>query len=472
MAEINRRRGLVLDFLRLLDGCLIVLGAVLASKIRFDVWLPPADLWVSVALVPAIYLTYLQLVDGYRYFLPAKVKVGITSLLSGVGVAFGLLLVGAFFAKSSTEFSRLWTGYWALLTLVLLIVGRLSLMVWLRNTRQAALMVPQAVVLIGDSKGAVSLINYFSEESEKISLKIRGVFQFVTSQTTPFEGTRPAGKALEALIDYIRKNPVDYLFLALNEVEHERLGSLLEKLEELSISILDAPIDGQLNLCQQEKGHDWIIHAGLPFRRMSFQPFGPRGWWLKVVEDYVLGSLCLILVAPVMVLIAIAIKLSSPGPVFFKQKRHGFNGEEIWVYKFRSMIDGRREEPEVPQATKDDPRVTRLGRFLRQSSLDELPQLINVLKGEMSLVGPRPHAVEHNRIYEKKIVEYLARHRVKPGITGWAQVNGWRGETDTDEKMGERVRHDLYYINHWSPFFDMRILFMTLFVVFMNKNAY
>lgn len=473
MVEFNRRRVFALDFLRVLDGCLIVLGAALASKIRFDVFLPPVDLWASVAFVPAIYLTYMQLANGYLYFLPAEMKIGITKILFGLGVAFGLVMIGAYFAQFSDDISRLWTGYWALLSMILLIAARLSLATWLRYKGYAALMLPQVVVLIGDSKSAVSLVNKIDKESKTLYINTSSVFQIAPSPNAPLEGASPVGETLEALIDFIRRNHVDYLLLALSKADRARLNASFDKLQELSITILDAPIDNQLDLYQEEKeGCDWIILAGLPFRRLSVPPFGLRGWWLKLVEDYVLGSMCLIVAAPLMALIAVAIKLSSRGPVFFKQKRHGFNGEEIWVYKFRSMIDGRREETNVPQAMRDDPRVTRVGRFLRQSSLDELPQLINVLKGEMSLVGPRPHAVEHNRIYEKKINEYLLRHRVKPGITGWAQVNGWRGETDTEAKMYERIRHDLYYITHWSLMFDVRILCMTVIFGFVNKNAY
>jgi putative colanic acid biosynthesis UDP-glucose lipid carrier transferase len=170
-------------------------------------------------------------------------------------------------------------------------------------------------------------------------------------------------------------------------------------------------------------------------------------------------------------IIAAAIKLDSPGPVFFRQRRYGFNNDAIVVWKFRTMHHRPDDETVVPQATRNDPRVTRVGRFLRRTSLDELPQIFNVLTGEMSLVGPRPHAVAHNEQYAKIIDDYLSRHRVKPGITGWAQVNGLRGETDTPEKMRLRVQHDLYYIDNWSFLFDLKILALTPFAA-INRNAY
>jgi putative colanic acid biosynthesis UDP-glucose lipid carrier transferase len=192
---------------------------------------------------------------------------------------------------------------------------------------------------------------------------------------------------------------------------------------------------------------------------------------LKRVEDLVLGSLALLVAALPMLLIALAIKLTSKGPALFRQRRYGVGGKEIDVLKFRSM---RSEEngPSVAQAQKQDPRVTPIGRFLRRSSFDELPQLINVVLGDMSLIGPRPHAVAHNELYQRQIVEYMLRHKVKPGITGWAQVNGWRGETNTLRKMVYRVEHDLFYIRHWSTWLDLKILWLTLFGRKVRKNAY
>jgi len=181
------------------------------------------------------------------------------------------------------------------------------------------------------------------------------------------------------------------------------------------------------------------------------------------------------LAAPLMLAIAAIIKVDSPGPVFFKQKRYGFNNRLITVWKFRTMHWDRTDGDAEIQTTKNDPRVTRVGKFLRRTSLDEIPQLINVLLGDMSLVGPRPHAIATKaagKLFEEVVEEYTARHRVKPGITGWAQVNGWRGETDTGEQIQQRVRHDLYYIDNWSIPFDLKILLLTAFVVLLRKNAY
>ena len=227
--------------------------------------------------------------------------------------------------------------------------------------------------------------------------------------------------------------------------------------EQIGFRLADRP---QLNL------------AGVPMLTVFEKPLSGWNYLIKGVEDRALGVLMTIVAAPVLLLIALAIKLDSPGPVLFRQQRFGFNNKIFTVYKFRTMYDRPGEEESVPQATRNDPRITRVGRLLRRTSLDELPQLFNVLQGTMSLVGPRPHAVAHNEAFAAAVREYYARHRVKPGITGWAQVNGFRGETDTREKLERRVEYDLYYIDNWSLQLDLKIILMTLLVGFVNRHAY
>ncbi|GEA11485.1 hypothetical protein KUL49_18600 [Alteromonas sp. KUL49] len=200
-------------------------------------------------------------------------------------------------------------------------------------------------------------------------------------------------------------------------------------------------------------------------------PFQGASDLLKRAEDIVVGSIILTMLTIPMLFIAAAVKLTSPGPIIFKQKRYGLDGKQILVYKFRSM-KVQDNGPVVKQATKNDPRITKLGAFLRKTSLDELPQFINVLQGRMSIVGPRPHAVAHNEEYRKLIKGYMLRHKVRPGITGWAQVNGFRGETETINKMVKRVEYDLDYIHRWSVWLDLKIIWMTIFKGFTNKNAY
>jgi putative colanic acid biosynthesis UDP-glucose lipid carrier transferase len=193
---------------------------------------------------------------------------------------------------------------------------------------------------------------------------------------------------------------------------------------------------------------------------------------LKRLEDILLGGLISLLIVPVCLVIALAITLTSPGPVLFKQYRTGINGKRFKVYKFRSMVMHQEADDQVTQAQKGDARITRVGAFLRSTSLDELPQFFNVLQGRMSIVGPRPHALAHNEYYKELVESYMQRHKVKPGITGWAQVNGYRGETDTLDKMQKRVEHDLWYIDNWSLGLDLKIIAQTIFKGFRNANAY
>jgi exopolysaccharide biosynthesis polyprenyl glycosylphosphotransferase len=210
----------------------------------------------------------------------------------------------------------------------------------------------------------------------------------------------------------------------------------------------------------------------MPLFEVVQRPISGWGTILKAVEDYVLGTLLVVALSPLLLAIAVAIKLDSPGPVFFTQPRLGFNNRTFRIFKFRSMYHRKVPERRVQQASRGDPRVTRVGRFIRRTSLDELPQLFNVLNGTMSLVGPRPHAISHNEDYGARIRGYFARHKVKPGITGWAQINNLRGETETLCKMEARVRHDIYYAENWSLLFDLRILIVTVFVVLFQKSAY
>jgi exopolysaccharide biosynthesis polyprenyl glycosylphosphotransferase len=216
--------------------------------------------------------------------------------------------------------------------------------------------------------------------------------------------------------------------------------------------------------------------GAVPFLDLYDKPIADWDRVAKSFFDRVVGSIMLALFAPVMLAVALAIKLDSRGPVFFRQKRYGFNNELIEVFKFRSMYVEKTDHNAAKLTTRNDPRVTRVGRFIRKTSLDELPQLINVaLKGNLSLVGPRPHAIQAkaaDRLYEQVVDGYFARHRVSPGITGWAQVNGWRGETDTQEKLERRVEHDLFYIENWSVMFDLYILLLTPFRLFNTENAF
>jgi putative colanic acid biosynthesis UDP-glucose lipid carrier transferase len=267
--------------------------------------------------------------------------------------------------------------------------------------------------------------------------------------------------------EFARKHSVTSIYIALPLSNVPRIGEMVRELRDTTASIYFVPDVFAFDLIQGRL----VQINGMPAISVCDTPFHGMDAVSKRVTDIVLAGVALLLLAPLMLLIALAVKLTSQGPVVFRQRRYGLNGEEIMVYKFRSMTV-TEDGAVVTQATKADKRVTPLGRILRSSSLDELPQLLNVLEGKMSVVGPRPHAVAHNEQYRKLINGYMIRHKVRPGITGLAQVNGLRGETETVEKMSERVRFDLESLSHWTPWLDVKIIFKTLWVIARDQNAY
>ncbi len=273
--------------------------------------------------------------------------------------------------------------------------------------------------------------------------------------------------SLAQLAEYVKKNRVDLIYLALPMASQPRIMKILDELHDTTASIYFAPDIFLFDLIQARM--DSI--GGIPVVAVCETPFFGVDGLVKRLSDILIASAILVVIAPLMVAIAAAIKFTSPGPMIFRQRRYGLDGREIVVYKFRTMTvmeDGEF----VRQAARDDRRITPLGAFLRRTSLDELPQFINVLQGRMSVVGPRPHAVAHNEMYRKLIKSYMVRHKVRPGITGWAQVNGLRGETESLDKMQARIEYDLDYLRHWSLKLDLAIIWRTIFVVWKRQNAY
>ena len=272
---------------------------------------------------------------------------------------------------------------------------------------------------------------------------------------------------LEQLVEDARAGKIHNIYIAMPMCDEPKIKKLVRALADTTCSVILIPDVFTFNIL-----HSRIEEVnGVPVVPLFDTPLSGINRILKRVEDIILSSLILLLISPVLCCIAVAVKMSSPGPVIFRQTRYGMDGKPIKVWKFRSMRV-MENDAVVTQATQNDPRVTRVGNFLRRTSLDELPQFINVLTGGMSIVGPRPHAVAHNEQYRTLIQGYMLRHKVKPGITGWAQINGWRGETDTLEKMEKRIEFDLEYIREWSVWFDIKIVFLTIFKGFVNKAAY
>ena len=299
-------------------------------------------------------------------------------------------------------------------------------------------------------------------------IELVGFFDDRTAERLPLAGKewQLLGRISE-LAEYAKANRIHLIYLSLPMTTQQRILNVLDDLRDTTASVYFVPDFFVTDLIQGRMGQV----CNMPVVSVCETPFTGTNGLIKRASDIVISLMILTLISPILLVIALAVKFTSPGPVIFKQRRYGLNGEEIIVYKFRSMTvceDGGN----IQQAQKNDKRVTRIGGFLRKSSLDELPQFINVLQGRMSIVGPRPHAVAHNELYRKLIKGYMVRHKVKPGITGWAQVNGLRGETETLDKMQARIEYDLDYLRHWSLGLDIKIILMTVGVVFKDQYAY
>lgn len=363
------------------------------------------------------------------------------------------LSVFVFMTKSGPEYSRIWGALWFCFGLMGLLVLRVVLRACLRALRRLGYN-QRHVILVGYPKVIGELSARF-ESSLWLGLSVK--------ETTDIDTM-----SIPRLVNMAESGDVDQIWIVLPLKEEERLKALTDALALTSVEIKYVPDLFGLRLFS----HSLTEVEGLPVLNLCSTPMQGLNRLIKLVEDFCLSVIFLVLLAPLMLFIAIGVKLSSPGPVFFKQERLGWGGKRFNVLKFRSMVVHEESENQVTQATKQDVRVTSFGAFLRRSSLDELPQFINVLMGDMSVVGPRPHAMAHNEQYKTLVDDYMHRHRVKPGLTGWAQVNGYRGETDTLEKMQGRVEFDLYYIENWSIWLDCKIIVLTVLKGFFHKNAY
>ncbi|HXN15379.1 MAG TPA: undecaprenyl-phosphate glucose phosphotransferase [Usitatibacter sp.] len=301
-----------------------------------------------------------------------------------------------------------------------------------------------------------------------LGMRVAGFFDDRASPRLPQLADHELLGSVDQLADYVKRHRVDIIYVTLPMASQPRIVKLLDELNDTTASVYFTPDIFLFDLIQARM--DAI--DGIPVLAVCETPFYGINGLVKRLSDIVLASLILVLIAPAMLAIALGVKLTSPGPILFRQRRYGLDGREIVVYKFRSMTCAE-DGPVVRQATRNDQRVTAFGGFLRRTSLDELPQFINVLQGRMSVVGPRPHAVAHNEMYRKLIKSYMIRHKVRPGITGWAQINGLRGETETLEKMKARIEYDLDYLRHWSLKLDLHIIWRTIFVVLKRpQNAY
>jgi len=392
-------------------------------------------------------------------------------IAGGWSVVMLAALAVIFFLKLEITFSRVWMMGWYMLGLGTLLVERgvLSL-VTAHMTRTGRL--DRRTVVVGGGDAGIALLEELSRQKDT-DLRICGVFDDRNDDRSPevVAGYPKLGN-VDDLVALARHTRIDLIIFTMPITAEQRLLEMLRKLWVLPIDIRLAAHTNKLKF--RPRSYSYI--GAVPVLDVFDKPIADWDVVLKTIFDKVVGAAALVLLSPLFIATAIAVKLDSRGPVFFKQKRYGFNNEMIEIYKFRSMYAGELDPTAERLVTKGDPRVTRVGRFIRKASIDELPQLFNVVfKGNLSLVGPRPHAVHAkaaDRQYDDVVDGYFARHRVRPGITGWAQINGWRGETDTPLKIQRRVEHDLAYIENWSLFFDIYILLITPFALIKTENAY
>jgi Undecaprenyl-phosphate glucose phosphotransferase len=392
-------------------------------------------------------------------------------IVIGWALALGMFVSVVFFMKAGADFSRVWVASWFAAGLAGALGGRM-LMQSIALKAIAAGRFARRAVVYGSGEHAARLLKALEADAAS-DVRICGMFDDRIDQRVPTNvlGYPVLGNR-EDLITFCRHNNVDMVLIALPLAAEERVNELMRHIHVLPADIRIAATTSQLKL--SPKAYSYVGHV--PMLDLSHKPISDWGLISKAAFDKIIAALAILFLSPLMAAVALAIKLESRGPILFRQKRYGFNNEMIEVLKFRSMFTERCDAGAAKLVTKDDPRVTRVGRIIRKSSLDELPQLWNVLRGELSLVGPRPHAVQAkaaDKLYPDVVDGYFARHKVKPGITGWAQINGWRGETDTPEKIQMRVAHDLYYIENWSLWLDASILLRTPTSLLASRdNAY
>ena len=456
-----------------------MLGLIVAAS-----YVPGRDAFGTQAYLFALAGTSLVTIavfEALGLYTLAAIRMPLTQvprLLLGWAAGLSLLATSVFFLKVGPDFSRVWLALWFAAGTGGLLVARVTLAgVTRRWARQGRL--NRRAVIFGTGPVCEGLLTALEADPHS-DIRICGVFgdssvapgpRAASSTQSRMINGYPVLGATDDLVALARKTRIDMVILALPLNEEGRIAQALRGLLVLPVDIRLAGAATELKF--RPRAYSYI--GNVPLMDLADKPIAGWGMVAKWTFDKIVGATALILLAPVLAAVAIAVRLDSKGPILFRQKRYGFNNELIEIFKFRSMYVDQCDTNANRLVTKGDSRVTRVGHFIRKTSLDELPQLFNVLLGDISLVGPRPHALAAkaaDQLYDEVVDSYFARHKVKPGITGWAQINGWRGETDTEEKIQKRVEHDLYYIENWSLFLDIHILAATPLALLKSDNAY
>lgn len=448
---------------RLLGPCITFIALVVSAEFYGVAFVGS---YMALGLISALLVFMLFRQAAINQFWRRDAVAGLVTHILGTWLmVLGILLLFGAVAGTFEQYANRTVYAWALLTPLLLVAQQLLTRTFLLRRTRTAENIRRAVI-VGFNPVSLRLIREF-ESSPNLGIRCLGIFDDRSAARLPDMAPEYSLGWLDDLVGYVKRERVQVIYITLPMTQHARIMTLLDSLRDTTASIYFVPNPFMFDVIQ---GRIAGIN-GLPAVAVCESPFTGVDGVVKRAIDVSFAVVALLLISPLLGLIALGVKLDSPGPALFKQRRYGIDGQEIMVFKFRTMAvceDGAH----IVQARRDDPRVTSFGAFLRRSSLDELPQLINVLRGEMSLVGPRPHAVAHNEQYRGLINGYMLRHKVRPGITGWAQVNGLRGETDSLDKMRNRVEYDLDYLRHWSLLLDFKIICMTIWVLFRDRHAY
>ena len=448
---------------KVLDSFLIYISLFILHLFIGNVqWIPQYNLLALITVL--IFIFSAEIVSLYQSWRGVAFKTLIQRLLLVWIVTILCLVMLGFFTKQSADYSRLLTSTWLIVAPVTLVLWRTVFRLVLNYFRSKGYN-SRTVAFVGVNDLSEKISKHVRATSS-LGMIVEGFYDDRGVNRKDISQGKITGNS-SLLIEKIKRGEIDLVYITLPMRADERIKELIDKLSDTTTSVYLLP---DLYIYKLFNG-TWSNLAGHPVVSVFEQPFEGMDAFLKRLQDIVFSTIILTLISPILLAISIAVKMTSAGPVLFKQRRYGVAGENIEVWKFRSMTSQDNGD-EIQQATKGDTRITPLGGFLRRTSLDELPQFINVLMGDMSIVGPRPHAAAHNELYRKKIRGYMLRHAVKPGITGWAQINGWRGETDTLDKMEGRIEHDHWYISNWSIWLDIKIIFMTVFKGFISRNAY
>ncbi|WP_319495959.1 undecaprenyl-phosphate glucose phosphotransferase [uncultured Cohaesibacter sp.] len=470
-SETTYAPGIVRGLIQFSDFITLSILGIISWSLMGGAILAGMEMPIVLSIAGALlFMLFTLSVDGYSVHDMSSLAPQIGRIIGAWTMVTVLFLLISYLSETPIVENRSWLGLWFVLGIAVTTMVR-AIESFLIRHWQADGRLERRAVIVGGGTPAAEIITSL-EAQENNDIRICGIFDDRDDdRSPPIVAGYPKLGNVDDLVEFSRLCKIDMLIVTIPVSAEKRV---LQMLHKLWILPLDIHLSAHMNKMQfRRRTYSYV--GNLPTVPVFAKPIANWGGLLKRVFDIFVASLSIILFSPILIGTAIAIKLDSDGPIIFRQKRLGFNNEEVMIFKFRSLYHNQSDQTAKKSVTKNDSRVTRVGRIIRKTSIDELPQLFNVLLGTLSLVGPRPHVVAqqtNNRLFEEVADGYMARHKVKPGITGWAQIHGWRGEIDDDEKLKQRVQHDIYYIENWSLALDLYILIATPFKLFNQDGAY